>query len=239
MSPEERAKRVAAVKARRHAKALPKVPMTAEEYRAKRTAAQRECWANSQADFVGPRWPVGIRRTGPKTVSPRSKDEARAAAKALRARQKAEREQAKAQAARAFRKSFVGPPKPKGFRPPARVLSDAERAAKVLQDQSVIAGQDAKTAFLAERRRAEQSRYSSSIVGRPVLSAAKPPPAIDLALIADAAAISLERRRKALEASGAIAQTTSSQIERTKHEPKIACPDNQSPRLYQGGIPRA
>jgi len=130
--------------------------------------------------------------------------EARAAAKAVRALQKAEREQAKAEAARQFKRSFVGPPKPKGYRPPPRILSEAEQAAKVQREQSTIARQEAHAAYLSDMRKAEQARYDSLAAPRPVRAAPKPPTPIDLSLIAEASALVLERRRKALEAMSAI-----------------------------------
>lgn len=62
LTPEQKAAKVAAQRARRHAKTPPRVPMTPEEYRLKRLEAMSRRRAEFQAQFVGPRWPVGRRR---------------------------------------------------------------------------------------------------------------------------------------------------------------------------------
>lgn len=62
LTPEQKAAKVAAQRARRHAKTPPRMPMTPEEYRLKRLAAMSRRRAEFQAQFVGPRWPIGRRR---------------------------------------------------------------------------------------------------------------------------------------------------------------------------------
>ncbi|OUL98772.1 hypothetical protein [Variovorax sp. JS1663] len=127
-----------------------------------------------------------------------AKAEAKAAAKATKARQRAERGQAKAQAAREFKRSFTGPPKSRGYRPPPKVRTEAEVAEMVERDRSTHARLDAKAAYLSERRKVEQARYGVLAQCRPALAAPMPRPHVDLVLMADAAALVLERRRKAM-----------------------------------------
>jgi len=118
----------------------------------------------------------------------------------IRSKAKADRMAAKALAAKAFRKGFIGPPKPKDYRPPPKPRTEAQEAATAKRLQGIAARQDAVAAYRREVLRPAEVRRVPRVPASPEVPSA-PRPVIDMAAIEALNRQTLERRRALMAAT--------------------------------------